>query len=104
MTNEEKILAALVDMQGQMGQMQTQIGQLQGQMDEMKNEIKGINVRLDTEVTQKFNLLAEGQSIIREQLAEVKEIAEDAKATVDVIAAVTAKHTRDIKKLQNKAV
>lgn len=90
MTNEEKILAALETMQGQISQM--------------NEEIKGINIRLDTEFTQKFNLLAEGQSIIRQQLDEVKEIAEDTKATVDILSAVSAKHTRDIKKLQHQAV
>lgn len=98
MTNDEKILELLMKMQGQMDAMQSK-------MDTVATDISGIKTRLDLDVDKKLQLLAEGQEILKERLDvldEVKELAEDTKATVDVMYAVVSKHSLDISKIKAK--
>lgn len=83
---------------------------LEKQKQEIKTElrqelIQDVKVLLDTEVTSKLNLLAEGQDILKERLDtldEVKELVEDTKSTVDVMYSVVSKHSIDIAKLKAK--
>ena len=79
------------------------IAQLMAQ--QRKDIMQDLKVLLDTEVTSKLNLLAEGQDILKERLDtldEVKELVEDTKSTVDVMYSVVSKHSIDIAKLKAK--
>lgn len=105
MTNDEKILELLMQMQSQMGTMQGQMTAMAADISDLKTDVSGIKTRLDLDMDKKLHLLAEGQEILKERLDvldEVKELAEDTKATVDVMYAVVSKHSLDISKLKAK--
>ena len=97
---DEKDLQAIAElMQGMEARFDQKLAQ---QRKEIMHDVK---VLLDTEVTSKLNLLAEGQDILKERLDtldEVKELVEDTKSTVDVMYSVVSKHSIDIAKLNAK--
>ena len=85
MTSEEKILA-LLEKHGEM-------------LEEMRSEISGIKVRLDVEVNEKFNLLAENQQIILERLPDPEDT-QLLERRVDTLELAVRKLNREISELK----
>ena len=85
MTNEEKILV-LLEKHGEM-------------LEEMRSEISGIKVRLDVEVSEKFNLLAENQQIILERLPDPEDT-QLLERRVDTLELAVRKLNREISELK----
>ena len=85
MTNEEKILV-LLEKHGEM-------------LEEMRSEISGIRVRLDVEVSEKFNLLAENQQIILERLPDPEDT-QLLERRVDTLELAVRKLNREISELK----
>ena len=85
MTNEEKILV-LLEKHGEM-------------LEEMRSEISGIKVRLDVEVSEKFDLLAENQQIILERLPDPEDT-QLLERRVDTLELAVRKLNREISELK----
>ena len=92
MTNEEKILGLLT-------QMQSDMSSLKAAQDEMRDTIAGIKVRLDVEVNEKFNLLAENQQIILERLPDPEDT-QLLERRVDTLELAVRKLNREISELK----
>ena len=80
MTNEEKILEALVKMQTQMDGMQTRMDGMQTRMDSMQAKmdarfekleanLSAVRILVDVDIEKKLNLLSEGHQTLLETLA-----------------------------------
>lgn len=82
---EEKILAALEKMQEDISGLKT--------------DVSGIKVRLDVDMEQKFNLLAEGQEIMLEKLERLDDM-EVMDTRITALEAMVKKLNRDIEKLK----
>ena len=105
MSNEERILEILVQLQSDMKEVMADVSGLKGDVSALKADVSGIKTRLDVDITKQLNLLAEGHQSLVERLDvldEVKELSEDTKATVDVMYSVVSKHSIDINKLKAK--
>ena len=92
MTNEEKILGLLT-------QMQSDMSSIKAAQDEMRDTIAGIKVRLDVEVNEKFNLLAENQQIILERLPDPEDT-QLLERRVDTLELAVRKLNREISELK----
>ena len=89
MSNEEKILAMLAEMQEDQRQI--------------RDDITGIKVRLDYDVDVRFKAISEDIDVIKaklETLDEVKDLAEKTADKVDVIHAAVVLHGQDIAELK----
>lgn len=105
MSNDERILEILVQLQSDMKEVMADVSGLKGDVSALKADVSGIKTRLDVDITKQLNLLAEGHQSLVERLDvldEVKELSEDTKATVDVMYSVVSKHSIDINKLKAK--
>ena len=113
MTNEEKILA-LLEKHGEMLEemrsdisglkstqeaMQADISGLKSAHEAMQDDISGIKVRLDVEVNEKFNLLAENQQIILDRLPDPED-AQLLERRVDTLELAVRKLNREISELK----
>ena len=113
MTNEEKILAVL-EKQGKllekldqrmdsidqrmdsMDQRQTRTEEL---LEQMQSDVSGIKVRLDVEVRERFNLLAENQQIMLEKLDRLDDM-EVMDTRITALEAMVKKLNREMEKLK----
>lgn len=120
MTNEEKILAVL-EKQGKllekldqrmdsidqrmdsmdqrmdsMDQRQTRTEEL---LEQMQSDVSGIKVRLDVEVRDRFNLLAENQQIMLEKLERLDDM-EVMDTRITALEAMVKKLNREMEKLK----
>lgn len=124
MNTEEKILEILAQMQTDMtdvktgltdvnvrlGLVETRLGKVENRLSavettqaQMKDEIHLTNVRLELDVGQRLDALAEGQDVIEGRLGaleEVKEQVEKISDKVDVIHAVVTQHSGTITELK----
>lgn len=99
MNNEEKILALLEAMDGRLDRLESGQEELRAEVSDIKADVAGIKLRLENEVTQKFNLLAEGQQIILERMA-TKESLEELKEEQRLLKQVVTLHSREIAELK----
>lgn len=99
MNNEEKILALLEEMRTDITELKSGQEAMSDRLDRLESDVAGIKLRLENEVIQRFNLLAEGQQTLLETLApksRVEELAEDQRLLKHVVAL----HSRDIAELK----
>lgn len=117
MNNEEKILAILEQhskmfekmqedissLKAGQSSMQEDISSLKAGQSSMQDDIAAIKTRLDYDVDVRFNAINASLDVIKKRLDtldDVKELAEETKEKVDVIHAVVAQHSQDIKELK----
>ena len=83
--------------------MQEDISSLKAGQSSMQDDIAAIKTRLDYDVDVRFNAINASLDVIKKRLDtldDVKELAEETKEKVDVIHAVVAQHSQDIKELK----
>lgn len=68
MTNEEKILEMLVQLQTDVSGMKNRLGSMEEQMNQLDNKSQRTAVLLETEINHKLDLLYEGHGMIMEHL------------------------------------
>ena len=100
MNNEEKMLAILMQMQGDITGLKTDVSSLKADVSSLKLDVSGIKVRLDVDIQTQIDRLVDGQDSLDRRLSHVEELAEGTKDKVDVIHAVVAQHSRDIHALK----
>lgn len=95
MTNEEKILELLV-------QMQTDMSGMKADMSDLKNRVCRIELTLENEVGPALDALAEGQDLTHQKLKELatKEEVSDLRAEVLMLRKLVALHTQEIEELK----
>lgn len=91
MTNEEKILDMLTQMQADISDIKTDVADL-------RTDVDGIKVVLESDIVRKLNLLAEGRTTMFDKL--ILEHIEDMEAEISVLKAVSKEHTREINRLK----
>ena len=113
MSNEEKILeilghhdqmfAAINQTLEKHGEMLEKHGEmlekLTATVDRLQIDVSGIKVRLDVEVKQQFDLLAEGQQIIRETMVPQSRV-EELEADVSVLKTAVRMLSQDVAELK----
>ncbi|NBI65332.1 hypothetical protein D1646_00620 [Pseudoflavonifractor sp. 60] len=113
MNNEERILQILerqektLEKHGEMlekhGEMLEKHGEmlekLTATVDRIQIDVSGIKVRLDVEVKQQFDLLAEGQQIIRETMVPQSRV-EELEADVSVLKTAVRMLSQDVAELK----
>jgi len=107
MSNEEKILEILTQMQTDISDLKTDVSGLKTDVSALKTgqakleaDVSGIKVLLDLEIPKQLNQLVDGQDSLDRRLSHVEELAQDTKETVDVVKAVISKHGREIIELK----
>lgn len=121
MTNEEKILEILTQMQTAQLQTNDQLTKLEADVSGLKADVSGlkadvsslkagqerleadvsgIKVRLDIEVQEQFDRIVDGQDLLDRKVSRVEDLAEKTQEKVEVIHAVVAQHSRDIVELK----
>ena len=105
MTNEEKILDMLTQMQADISDIKTDVADLRTDVDgiktdvsELRTDVDGIKVVLESDIARKLNLLAEGRTTMFDKL--ILEHIEDMEAEISVLKAVSKEHTREINRLK----
>ena len=68
MTNEEKILEMLVQLQTDVSGMKNRLGSMEEQMNQLDDKSQRTAVLLETEINHKLNLLYEGHGMIMDHL------------------------------------
>ena len=68
MTNEEKILEMLVQLQTDVSGMKNRLGNMEEQMNQLDDKSQRTAVLLETEINHKLDLLYEGHGMIMEHL------------------------------------
>lgn len=68
MTNEEKILEMLVQLQTDVSGMKNRLGSMEEQMNQLDDKSQRTAVLLETEINHKLDLLYEGHGMIMEHL------------------------------------
>ena len=68
MTNEEKILEMLVQLQTDVSGMKNRLGSMEEQMNQLDDKSQRTSVLLETEINHKLDLLYEGHGMIMEHL------------------------------------
>ena len=96
MDNMELILQELQRIHTRLDKVDGRLDKVESQKEEIIHEVK---VLLDTEVTTRFNLLAEEISIIREKLTALDNV-EQMQDDIFALQAVVKAHTREINKLK----
>lgn len=113
MNNEEKILEMLGQMQADISGIKsdqaamkadiagikTEQSAMKADQAAMKADIAGIKTRLDVEVTQRFNLLAEGQKDILDALTPKSEF-EKLRSEMDVLKLAVCTLSQDLAELK----
>nr|DAI38557.1 MAG TPA: vasidilator-stimulated phosphoprotein [Caudoviricetes sp.] len=95
---EEKDLQAIAQLMEK--QKQEIMSETKGLLSQQKQDIMhDVKVLLDTEVTPKFNLLAENQSIMMEKLERLDDI-EVMDTRITALEAMVKKLNRDVEKLK----
>lgn len=92
----ELILQELQRIHTRLDKVDGRLDKVESQKEEIIHEVK---VLLDTEVTTRFNLLAEEISIIREKLTALDNV-EQMQDDIFALQAVVKAHTREINKLK----
>lgn len=116
MTNEEKILEMLTQMQGQMTQMQSQQGLMQAQLDKLqdelhgtkadlggvKDDIHGVKAYLELDVEKRFDAVNEGIDAILEKMFPVDRVEklEDDVVVLKTAFKMLAQDVAELKKAQ----
>lgn len=89
--------------EGRMARFESALGEIKEAQSKIQEDVTSINLTLELDVDKRFKAIAEGQEAIEKRLDtldDVKELAEETKEKVDVIHAVVAQHSQDIKELK----
>ncbi len=109
MNNEEKILAILEKMQGDISGLKEDVSGLKEDVSGLKEgqarleaDVSGIKVRLDMDVQRQLNLLAEGQEEILSRMPseEDMDIIDGRLDTLETVAKSHSKEIAELKKAQ----
>ena len=102
MSNEEKILELLTQMDGRLDRMDGRMGRMEADMSDMKNRVAHIELTLENEVTPALDALAEGQDILHQKIKELatKQEVSDLRDEVAILRRMVAVNTRDIEELK----
>lgn len=110
MSNEEKILEMLVQMQDEQRQMQTTMGQMQDEqkqmradMAEMQKTLTRVALTQENIVLKSLDALAEGQDLTHQRLNSLagKDELAELRDEVRLMRSVIAQHSRDIEALKS---
>lgn len=107
MNNEEKILEAVAQIQSTLNQHTKMFEQMDARLTKVEDDTHFTRILIEQDIDKKISLLAEGHELLVEKLdalEDVKGLAEETKAKVDVIYDVVSQHSVDIKEIKNSAV
>lgn len=95
MTNEEKILEMLVQMNGRLDSMD-------GRLDKMQDQITRTNLSIENEIWPAIQAIGEGQELTHQMMKDLasKEEVDEVEANYRMLRTIIAQHTREIERLK----